>query len=381
MVRNYILQEAVDTSTGAKVEPAVAGIKKLMNTCKLTKFKSADSCGRFFSSFFLCTLEDDIHPTVEQWGTIYSTLLSNDKFCEDLACYMAMYQPAIYTGLFAPLWNLINSELLQLRDNRVRYLSLTKATLSMIQTRLAGVGNLVRAQVIDTEVVKFVTVVDQTLNKMIVDISTLTQTEIAKSVKPDDIVITTASMQPLAEDIQELFALFESCNTWVDSRTTEIMNEGIINNAKEKAKAALVAKKKAEKEFDEFCMKKVRKMREERRNRKHAEMVGEALRVNHELKRILRSGAIGILNPALGVISFVVSVVYDRATDKKDREVLVGQLKDELEIVEEKIQMAERNGDEKARIELIRFRQKLQREYERIQRMRWDASTRAKMNR
>ena len=149
MVRNYILQEAVDTSTGAKVEPAVAGIKKLMNTCKLTKFKSADSCGRFFSSFFLCTLEDDIHPTVEQWGTIYSTLLSNDKFCEDLACYMAMYQPAIYTGLFAPLWNLINSELLQLRDNRVRYLSLTKATLSMIQTRLAGVGNLVRAQVID----------------------------------------------------------------------------------------------------------------------------------------------------------------------------------------------------------------------------------------
>ena len=31
--------------------------------------------------------------------------------------------------------------------------------------------------------------------------------------------------------------------------------------------------------------------------------------------------------------------------------------------------------------QLIRFRQKLQREYERIQRMRWDASTRAKMNR
>ena len=43
--------------------------------------------------------------------------------------------------------------------------------------------------------------------------------------------------------------------------------------------------------------------------------------------------------------------------------------------------MSERNGDEKARIELIRFRQKLQREYERIQRMRWDASTRARMNR
>lgn len=381
MVRNYILQEAVDTSTGAKAEPAVACIKKLMNTCKLTKFKSVDSCGKFFSAFFLGNLEDDIHPTVDQWGNIYTTLLSNDKFCEDLACYMAMYQPAIYTGVFSTLWNLINSELLQMKENRVRYLSLTKGMVAMLQTRLAGVGSLVRTQVIDPEAIKFVTVVDQTLTKMIVDLTTLTQMEISKSVKPDDIVITNNSQQPLAEDVQELFSLMESCTAWVDARALEILDEGIINNAKEKAKAALVAKKKAEKEFDEFCMKKVRKMREERRNRKHAEMVGEALRVNRELKRILTSGAIGILNPAWGVITFVISVVYDRATDKKDREVLVGQLKDELEIVEEKIQMAERNGDEKARIELIRFRQKLQREYERIQRMRWDASTRARMNR
>ena len=109
-------------------------------------------------------------------------------------------------------------------------------------------------------------------------------------------------------------------------------------------------------------------------------MVGEALRINREIKRLLRSGAIGILNPAWGAISFIVSVVYDRATDKRDRAVLVGQLKDELEIVEEKIQMAERNGDEKARIELIRFRQKLHREYERIMRVRYDANTRAKIN-
>ena len=40
--------------------------------------------------------------------------------------------------------------------------------------------------------------------------------------------------------------------------------------------------------------------------------------------------------------------------------------------------MAERNGDDKARIELIRSRQKLEREYERIQRMRWDPQTRGR---
>ena len=108
--------------------------------------------------------------------------------------------------------------------------------------------------------------------------------------------------------------------------------------------------------------------------------IGESLRINNIIKRLLKTGAIGILSPAWAAIYFIISVVYDRATDKRDREVLVGQLKDELEIVEEKIQMAERNGDEKARIELIRFRQKLVREYERIQRMRWDAQTRGRTN-
>ena len=125
-------------------------------------------------------------------------------------------------------------------------------------------------------------------------------------------------------------------------------------------------------------MKKVKQAREKRRNKKHAEMVGEALRINDELKRLLRSLGIGLFSPALGVITWVISVVIDRATDKKDRDILVGQLKDEMEIVEEKISIAERNGDDKGKIELMRIRQKLRREYERIQGYRFDAD---RMNR
>ena len=58
---------------------------------------------------------------------------------------------------------------------------------------------------------------------------------------------------------------------------------------------------------------------------------------------------------------------------KKSAEKYLGR-EVELEIVEEKIQMAERNGDDKAKVELIRLRQKLQREYERIQRMPFDGA-------
>lgn len=386
MLQNMLLQEAVE-STSLKIEPIVASIKKNMNTCKLTKFKSTGQCAQFYSSFFLCTLEDGQTPTVEQWGTIYTTLLSSNPFCADLAMYISLYQPTVYTGIFAPLWNLIQSELAHMKTDQVRYLAQVKAMISMLQMRLNGVGEMVKAQINDPNAIKFITVIDQTLMQFIFDLNAITQKEIEKAVKPEDIVYTKPIENvPISEGWQEILSLMENYDSWISNRTQELMNEaavineGIVSNAAEKAKAFAVACKKAEREFDEFVTRKVKKMREERRNRKHAEMVGESLRINREIKRLLASGAIGILNPAWGAIAFIISVVYDRATDKKDRAVLVGQLKDELEIVEEKIQMAERNGDEKARIELIRFRQKLHREYERIMRVRYDASTRAKIN-
>lgn len=386
-MRNMILQEAVESAT-VKVEPIIASIKKTMNTCKLTKFRSAGQCAQFYSAFFLCTLEEGQSPTVSQWGDIYANLLSSNPFCTDLAAYITMYQPAVYTGIFAPLWNQIQSELAHMKQNQVLYLSQVKAMISLLQSRLNGVGQMVKSQISDPNVIKFITVIDQTLTKFYFDLNTLTQQEIAKAVKPEDVVFLRPIEEevPLAEDVQEFLNLLENCGSWIENRTNEIMsettalNEGIVNNARERAKAAIVAKKKAENEFDEFVTRKVNKIREERRNKKHAEMVGESLRINREIKRLLRTGAINILSPAAAAITFIVSVIYDRATDKKDRAILVGQLKDELEIVEEKIQMAERNGDDKARIELIRFRQKLHREYERIMKVRYDSSTRARIN-
>ena len=52
MVRNMILQEAVEKKSAA--DTAVTSIKKLLNTTKLTKFKSTDSCSKFYNAFFMC---------------------------------------------------------------------------------------------------------------------------------------------------------------------------------------------------------------------------------------------------------------------------------------------------------------------------------------
>ncbi|MDE6040447.1 MAG: hypothetical protein K2F99_02615 [Muribaculaceae bacterium] len=278
---------------------------------------------------------------------------------------------------------MIQLEFSELKKDQVRYLSMTKASIGMLANRMAGVGQLVRNQVNDVEVLKFVNVVDQVLNQMVMDLDRMVQDEVVKSAKKDDIVIASKiHANSMTEEAIELIRLFESADDFFESRMQEAdrdvgyLTEGIVKNAAMKAKEMAIAAKKAERDFDQLVMTKVRKIRENRRNRKHAEMVGEALAINHEIKRLLKSGAWYIVNPAFGVIRWVVSVLYDRATDKKDREVLVRQLREEMEILEEKIQMAERNGDDKQRIELIRIRQKLVKEYERITKVRYTARAR-----
>lgn len=375
MPANLLLREALEANE-FNVDKVAADIKKQLNVCKLTKY-SNDQCAKFYSSFFLQALED-VSPDVGQWGSIYTKLLSEDKFCDDLATFMIMFKPSIYEGLFVPLWAAIQSEAARKTKDRIRFLQLTKAMLVMIQTRMAAVTNMIKSQIQDINTLKFATTSDQVLGKLVFDIQALINMEIAKSVNPDDVTYTrNVGTVPLTEGMQELIALFESASTELATYDTAI-NEAIAEDVSMKIKEAKLNQKKAERQFDELVMNKIRNIREERRNQKHAEMVGESIRAMREIKRILRTAPIALLSPAAAAVVFLMSIAYDRATDKQDRKVLVDQLRDELEITNEKIQMAERNGDDKARIELIRFRQKLEREYERIMKVRFDGAARAR---
>ena len=385
MIRNVVLREATEEDN-VNIDEAVKAIRKLMQTAKLTKFRSIDTCARFYSSFFLSTLESGERPSVNEWGAIYTKLLSNDVFCSDMALYVTCYQPTIYTGIFMPFWNLIQSELSEMKKNRIRYLALVKGLVAMMQTRMDGIGNLVKVQIHDPNVIKFITVINQVLGKMIFDINALMSEEMERATKSGDISYSNVQMTPPQEDyvvseaFEELTYMFEHPNEWIRENVIEadeyFLTEGIISSARNGIKQASVATNKVAKRFEEAVTKKIMKLREERRNRKHSEMVGESLKLMRVIKLFLRTGAIAIISPAIAAIQFIVSVVYDRATDKRDRGILVGELRDELEIIEEKINMAERNGDDKERIQLIRLRQKLVKEYERIQKTRYDAKTR-----
>jgi len=368
MVRNVILLESVDDAS--PIDNAVKSVKKILGVCKLTKYKSQAQCAEFFSVFFLCNVAStDSDVTFADWCMIYNRLLSDDQFCNDLCSYMAMYQPPQYVGMWNPLIRLIDSELAHIKEHRIRYLSEAKAFFKAMQQAFDSIGETIKAQIIDPNALKFITTVNGVLSTHIYYITRLIQREMAET-DPSDITIVNRVV-PLEEDITEIFWLLEHADEEIE-RYMGPMNEAILSKAAMAAKTAKVKADKAGREFDMFVMRKVKEAREKRRNRKHAEMVGEALRINRELKRLLFSLGIGALNPALGVINWVVSVVIDRRTDKRDRDILVEQIKDELEIVDEKIQVAERNGDDKAKIDLIRIRQRLQKEYARIQKYKWD---------
>ena len=269
--------------------------------------------------------------------------------------------------------NMVDSELSQLRTGRLQYLTNVKAFLDSLITKFTSVKYAIEAQTSQVDSIKFVMTVISTITNYFFYTNGLINREVESQHNKDDIEYIY-EVRSLPEDAQAIIDDLYNAEKIINEKTEEFlaeasMNEAIINKAVEKAKEANFARKKAERWFDEHITKAVNNLRNQRRNRKHAEMVGEALRISHELKRFLRSAGLWIIpsiGPAISVITYIVSIIIDRETDKKDRDILVGQLKDEMEIIEEKISIAERNGDDKAKIELIRLRQKIQREYRRI---------------
>lgn len=371
---NLLLQEAVEKSF-SPTQPA-AEFKKLMNTCQLTKYKSIDNCGKFYSAFFLNQAEG--LDTVDKWSAVYMELLNDVKFVNNLCNFMAMFQPADATGMFQPIIRMMDSSLEHMEVNRIRMISDTKSLFTFLQMKFNSITDTVRAQVNDVDTLKFCMSVNGTITVWINYCAKLLQREIDTTADPNAVEPLVVYNGALEEDVQEILNLLENGEKWIqdyiEHDTEPVLTESIVTAAAMRAKELKVKTEKANRAFDEFVMKRVRNAREKRRNRKHAEMVGEALRINNELKRLLVSIGLGMLNPALGVIHWVVTVAIDRATDKRDRDILIGQIKDELEITEEKIAQAERNGDDKAKIELIRFRQRLEKEYQRINRVKFDNS-------
>jgi len=376
-ISDVLLLEAVADKEDKEqnVNDVIKELKQALNVCKLAKFKSESSNAKFYTGFFNSSFEETL--TFGAWNQVYTTLLNEDAFCNNLCMFIAMWRPKDFKGMFQPIINEVESEL-RTTQNKVRLLSDAKALFSFMEQRFDSIANTVKAQVNDQETMTFLTTIKSVTTNFMMYFNKLLQDEVTEKTDPDDIVITVRG-GPMEEnvfkfesDVQEFFDLLEHADEWKANYMKESLNEGIVNKGKEAAKVIKVKSLKADRAFNDFVMSKVREIRRNRRNRRHAEIVGESLRINAYLKRILKALGLSVINPAIGVISFVVDTLIDEKTKAKDRKILIQQIQDELEIMDEKISIADRNGDEKGKIELMRGKQKLQREYQRITNFRYD---------
>lgn len=398
---NFILQETMNDKIedALNLKKIVNEAKQLLNLCKVGKYKSKGECVKFYNGFFLCDLNGPT--TFDQWNELYRMMLSDIKFTDLLCGFMMYWQPVDYKGIFQVLINLVDSELKEKKDHRIRYLSNALALFQFLKYSFDSISNTILPQTKNPKVVQFVTTLNSVIQSDIFYLDKLLKNELHSQEKSEDSlvqVIHGSDTTPLEEDVTELLNLLENVDSWIseymmqdltDTIPTDLdknqdgpasifysVSEGVVNKAVEKAKLAKAKSEKAERAFDELVSKKVREIRTNRQNRRHSELVGETLRINEKIKRLMKAGGLSIINPAVGIIYWIISVVIDKKTAASDRAVLIQQIEDELEIIEEKISIAERNGDDKGKIELMRIRQRLEREYKRIRHVKYDRNAR-----
>ena len=84
------------------------------------------------------------------------------------------------------------------------------------------------------------------------------------------------------------------------------------------------------------------------------------------IRRAISLGVSFAISPALAAINFITHYAISKRCKEQERKRILLELNRELEIVEEKIKDADSNGDKDKKYNLMRIRQKLQIDRDRI---------------
>ena len=394
---NVYLAEAVEKTES--IDKVVKELKSLLNNCKLTKFRSIDSCTSFYSTFFVNSTPDNEEDlTFSDWYNIYIQLLSQPNFKANLIFYISLYHPTRYDFIFKALKFAIERESASVRDV-VYYYSDVKAKLYQLQSAFGGVTDAAMKQSLSQETVQFSKAINGTLSDMI---SWVNRAQDKKLLERDDGdgIRKVVRPYPMGESAEEKINLKEKLeldeNTLNETMTivkdfysylletdlSSYINEDVadaVSDLKDSAQyKALLAEDKvssaagkasrAVQTFDRTISGYIKRFKQYQKNRQIKEMLGESYHIMRELIRLTASVSVGLLNPIIGVIIYLVSWFITVKTNQRDTRKFIEMIEDELEILEEKIQIAERRGDDKGKIQLMRMRQKMKHQLDRLNR-------------
>lgn len=90
-------------------------------------------------------------------------------------------------------------------------------------------------------------------------------------------------------------------------------------------------------------------------------------KVSTLIKRIIKTAAIGVaIDPVLGLIAFLFSTLRRKKLSEQERNRVLFEMRQELEIVEEKIRDAESDGNKKLKYNYMRIRTELKRNIDQL---------------
>lgn len=146
-----------------------------------------------------------------------------------------------------------------------------------------------------------------------------------------------------------------------------ILEAGIIDKVKKNASMGKKIVKQKEEQMDRWFNKTLKEIQGETRNKSREDIVENSLpKLSKMIKRAIALGVTWAINPAIAAITAMTMITTSKYTTEKEKKRVLSELKKELEIVEEKIKDADSNGDRKEKYELIRLRQKLTTDIDRI---------------
>lgn len=143
-----------------------------------------------------------------------------------------------------------------------------------------------------------------------------------------------------------------------------VVKSRVVNKAKELNTKQKMTSEKLDNFVDNFYDKAQREL--SNKNREQVIKGNILPSFSTIIKMAIGSAGLGMINPALGAISFVGGLAVSKKGTKKEKQYILDEIEVQLELVEKKISYAESNNDMKALETLLKIKQRLQREKQRI---------------
>ena len=167
------------------------------------------------------------------------------------------------------------------------------------------------------------------------------------------------------DSILESLNLLEEVN---NNQTSFSLGEGVVSDAARKAKNKLIkADRNVSGKIDKMASDFKDTIKKALLPDAREDIISDSL---PSLSKIIKNAiAIGVayaINPAIAAIGAFTVLVLRRRAKRNERRKILAELREEYELVEEKIKDAESKGDNKNKYQLMRLRNKLKTSIERI---------------